>query len=159
MVILGIDPGIARTGFGVISAESDDIKVLDYGCIKTPSAEVKPVRLCAIFEQVSALIEKYRPEVLSLELLFFNRNTKTALTVGEARGVIMLCAGRLGVPVAEYTPLQVKDCLTGFGRAKKDEIRELLESDLGIDLSRVPIDASDALAIAICHNYHSDMED
>lgn len=158
MVILGIDPGIAKTGFGVIQADGEEVKSLEYGCIRTGTEDTKPDRLCVIFDEVSRVIKEHRPNLMAVELLFFNRNTKTALTVGEARGIILLAAGKFNIPVVEYTPLQVKECLAGFGRAKKDQVKEVVKIDLNLESEKIPIDASDALAIALCHHYLEGLE-
>ena len=153
MIVLGVDPGVATTGFGVIRFDDDEYTMLDYGCIKTAANEKKEKRLCEIFDGISGLISRHNPDILAIEKLFFNRNTKTALQVGEASGVILLAAGKADIPVAGYTPLQVKECLAGFGRAKKEQVREVVQMELELDFLPKPIDASDALAIALCH-YH-----
>lgn len=158
MIILGIDPGLAVTGYGVIDAREDAVECIDYGAIRTKETEKKENRLFLIFSLLDGIIEKHKPEVMAVELLFFNRNTKTALTVGEARGVVLLCAGKNRVPVCDYTPLQVKECLTGYGRAKKNEVREIVQIELEMDKPPRPIDASDALAIALCHCFLGDEE-
>jgi crossover junction endodeoxyribonuclease RuvC len=104
------------------------------------------------------IIEQYKPDVVSLESLFFNRNTKTALIVGEARGIVLLAAGKHSVPVVEFTPLQVKECLAGFGRAKKDAVAEVVKMELDIEDDKMPVDASDALGLAICYYRMDDIE-
>jgi crossover junction endodeoxyribonuclease RuvC len=158
MLVLGIDPGIAVTGYGFVRREGENLSCLSYGVIKTACGEKKEQRLSSIYREMEALIKKYRPQVMAVELLFFNRNTKTALTVGEARGVALLAAGLNGLPVYEYTPLQVKECLTGYGRAVKGDVREMVQSELCLDKPPTPIDASDALAIAICcHESEEDL--
>ncbi len=153
MVIVGVDPGVAKTGFGVVEVTEEFSNMLDYGCVRTSSDMAKEKRLCLIYDEISGVLAKYKPDVLALEKLFFNRNTKTALQVGEASGVIILAAGKAGVPLREYTPIQVKECLTGFGRADKTQVREVVRMELNMDVLPKPIDASDALAIALCH-YH-----
>lgn len=157
MIIMGIDPGIATTGFGIINLNGTGIKMLDYGVIRTRADEKKEIRLALIHSKISQLIEKYKPDVFAIEKLFFNRNTKTALQVGEARGVALLAAGQAEVEVFEYTPLQIKECLTGYGRSKKKVLREIVQVDLGLLDPPRPIDASDALAVALCHHYLTDL--
>jgi crossover junction endodeoxyribonuclease RuvC len=152
MVILGIDPGIAVTGFGVIRVENDQPVLLEYGAVRTNSEEKKPDRLSLIHRELTDLINKHKPDAIAVELLFFNRNTKTALTVGEARGVVLLTAGQAGIELFEYTPLQVKECLTGYGRTGKNDVREIVQMELELDKPPKPIDASDALAIALTHH-------
>lgn len=154
MLILGIDPGIAVTGYGII--ETNGPSCLGYGAIKTDKNEKKEIRLCSIHREIDALIRKFNPEAVVIELLFFNRNTKTALTVGEARGIALLAAGQNGLPVFEYTPLQVKESLTGYGRAEKEQVREMVQDHLSLETPPTPIDASDALAIALCHLFLCD---
>jgi crossover junction endodeoxyribonuclease RuvC len=158
MIILGIDPGIAVTGYGLIRIESDGPTLIEYGAIRTESGEKKEIRLAIIYGELSGLIKKHRPDVFAIESLFFNRNTKTALIVGEARGVALLAAGQEKLDVYEYTPLQVKECLSGYGRTKKNDLREVVQMELNIEKPPKPIDASDALAIALCHHFMSGIE-
>ena len=128
MKILGIDPGTARTGYGVIKSNNDEVEALDFGCICTSKEEPKEKRLAIIHQELLQLIKTHRPDIMAQELLFFNRNTKTALQVGEARGVILLAAALKNLPIREYTPLQVKDSLTGYGRASKKEVKVVILS-------------------------------
>ena len=159
MVILGIDPGLAKMGYGIVSVdEREEGKALAYGCLRTPKTDNKGQRLCYLYDRLMELFEKYKPDVLSLESLFFNRNTKTALTVGEARGIALLAAGKNNVPVVEFTPLQVKECLAGFGRAKKDAVADIVRMELDLGDEEMPVDASDALGIAICYYRMGDLE-
>jgi len=158
MIILGVDPGLAKTGYGVIEVGDEITRQLDFGCIKTPAEMRIEERLCMIFDGIKEVIDKHQPDVVALEMLFFNRNTKTATQVGRSSGVILLAAGKCGVPVKEYTPLQVKECLTGFGRATKNQLREMVQIDLDMESPPRPIDASDALAIALCHHHLADLE-
>lgn len=153
MIILGIDPGTATTGYGLIevSMKPELITPVDFGQIKTSKEHLMPDRLLKIFNSVSYLIEKYSPEVLVIERLFFNTNVKTALTVGQARGISILVAGKYKLPVFEYTALQAKMELTGYGRADKKEVSARVAELLDIKTQIKPVDASDALAIAICH--------
>ena len=151
MIILGIDPGIAVTGYGIINAGRESFQCLGYGAIRTKENVEKQKRLCLIHQQLDLIMKQYHPDAVAVELLFFNRNTKTALVVGEARGVVLLTVGLNDMPLFEYTPLQVKECLTGYGRATKNEVRDVVQMDLDMDKPPRPIDASDALAIAITH--------
>jgi crossover junction endodeoxyribonuclease RuvC len=153
MILLGIDPGTATTGYGLINVSTDPeaIYPVDYGQIKTSKEHLMPDRLLKIYTSVSYLIEKYSPEALVIEKLFFNTNVKTALTVGQARGISILAAGKYKLPVFEYTALQAKMELTGYGRAEKEEVSARVAELLDIKTKIRPIDASDALAIAICH--------
>jgi crossover junction endodeoxyribonuclease RuvC len=151
MIILGIDPGTAATGYGVIKADGGSCEVKGWGCLRTSASQEKGERLHEIYRGIADLIAVHRPDVLALERLFFNRNVRTAMAVGEARGVIILAAHRGSVPVEEYTALQVKEVLSGYGRASKKEIQEMLMVLLSMDKRPTPDDASDALALALCH--------
>ena len=160
VIILGIDPGIAITGYGVLQIEKDgSLKLLSYGAIRTKKNTPKPKRLSFIYGKLKGLVEKYEPNALAVELLFFNKNTQTAVTVGEARGVVLLLAGQMNIPVFEYTPLQVKETLTGYGRSSKQDLREIVQVELNMDSPPRPIDASDALAICLCHHFMENLED
>ncbi|MBI4035914.1 crossover junction endodeoxyribonuclease RuvC [Candidatus Daviesbacteria bacterium] len=151
MVILGIDPGIARVGWGVIKDEYGKQKALDYGCFETSPRINLEDRLTSIYDFIIDLIEKLTPEVLAVEQLYFAANSKTALIVGEARGVILLAASKSNIPTASYTPLQVKQALTGYGRADKNQIQSMVGSILHLFKKITQDDAADALAIAITH--------
>lgn len=150
MIILGIDPGTATTGYGVICVKNEHCAPLGFGCITTSKDDPKEKRLGKIYKDLKGIIEKFKPDCLALEQLFFNKNIKTALLVGEARGVIMLAAAHCGVKVAEYTPLEVKEVITGYGRATKDQVKDMVELNLGVEKIKKD-DAVDALAIALCH--------
>lgn len=141
MKILGIDPGSSITGYGIIDEET----IFDYGCIRPEN------NLSSLFKALNDLIARHKPEAMAVEKLFFSQNTKTALRVGEARGVIMLCGELLGLPIAEYTPLQVKVALTGYGKADKYQMQHMVKNLLKLKEIPKPDDAADALAIAICH--------
>lgn len=158
MRIMGIDPGVAVTGYGIIDVEEDSLFAVVFGCIRTSQEKARSVRLCEIYEEMIRIIEVNKPDFIAIEQLFFNKNTKTALQVGEARGVALLAAGKCGIDTGEYTPLQVKECLAGFGRAKKEQVKEIVRIELDLEDEEIPIDASDALAIAICHYYLSQMD-
>ena len=150
MIILGIDPGFAITGFGLIEKQGNDLKILDYGCITTKAGEDFSLRLKVIHEELEKIIKKYKPKVVAVEQLFFAKNVKTALLVGQARGVVLLSAIEKKLPLYEYTPLQVKQAITGYGAAQKKQIQQMVKIILGLKEVPKPDDAADALAIAIC---------
>lgn len=151
MKALGIDPGTAITGYGILEGESDSIRVVDYGCIRTSSKEPSSTRLKKIYSDIKKIISKYKPEYIVVERLFFGANTKTAMAVGQARGVIILAATQAGLEIAEYTPLEVKMALTGYGRADKNQIQQMVKRLLKLKAIPKPDDAADALAVALCH--------
>jgi len=151
LVILGIDPGFAITGYGVLSYNGNRFRVMDYGVIVTEADLPHPERLLLLEKRLTGIINEYRPESMSVEELFFNNNAKTALQVGQGRGVALLCAARAGIPVYEYTPIQVKQGVTGYGRAEKSQVQQMIKVLLGLPEIPKPDDAADALAVAICH--------
>ena len=151
MIILGIDPGLAIVGWGVIEHSGSHFKVLGYGAIETPAGIPTEQRLNMIYDGIKTLIETYHPDQIAVEELFFNTNITTGIRVAEARGVIIMCAYRLGVKVFEYTPLQVKQAVVGFGRAEKKQVITMVTMLLGLKKPPKPDDTADALAIAICH--------
>lgn len=155
MIILGIDPGTATTGWGVIEAFNGEkerkIKCLGYGCIKTPVDMVMPERLLLLKKGLKEIIRKYRPDYIILEKLFFGANSKTAMSVGQARGVIMLLTAEERISLVEYQGLQVKLLLTGYGRADKAKIQKVVRKMLSLKIKPKPDDAADALAVAICY--------
>ena len=151
MIILGIDPGLAIVGWGVIEYQNTKFRTLAYGSIQTPAGMRTEERLLAIFDGMNELIEKYRPDTMAVEELFFNTNITTGIRVAEARGVILLAAERAGVPMQEYTPLQVKQAVVGYGRADKKQVITMVTMLLGLSKPPKPDDTADALAIAICH--------
>lgn len=151
MIVIGIDPGLATVGFGVMKKEGNTITPVSYGCIRTPAGEEIPERLLEIYDEINVLFEKYAPDVVAVERLFFNRNVTNAMSVSEARGVIFLAAQQKHISVVEYTPLQVKQAITGSGRADKKQMQEMVQRLLNLDEPPKPDDAADALAIALCH--------
>ncbi len=155
MKVLGIDPGYAIIGYGVISSDGIRFKPLEFGAITTKAKTEFSERLSKIYDGIISLVEKYKPDALSIEKLFFNTNTTTAIDVAQARGVILLAAKKCGVPIFEYTPLQVKQSVTGYGRAEKHQVMEMTRSLLGLKEVPKPDDTADALAIAICHANYS----
>jgi crossover junction endodeoxyribonuclease RuvC len=153
MRILGIDPGIGRMGWGAVEFQSSKFKVQSYGCVETSPKQNVQDRLLEIYQQVSKLIQKHKPNVLAIEELFFNTNAKTAFVVGQARGVILLIAAQNKLDVAIYTPLQVKMALTGYGRAEKGQVGQMVKIILSLKDIPKPDDTADALAIAITHAF------
>lgn len=151
MIILGIDPGYAIVGYGVIKFDGTHYTTLDYGAVTTPAKTPFTTRLEMIYEGITEVMTKWKPEVLSIEELFFNSNTTTAIDVAQARGVILLAAVKCGVPVYEYTPLQVKQAVVGYGRAEKKQVMEMTRMLLNLKKVPKPDDTADALAMAICH--------
>jgi crossover junction endodeoxyribonuclease RuvC len=149
--VLGLDPGTATTGFGVVEGEMENLQLVEYGAILTPAGMPMPERLGLIYLQLNQLIARHRLDAISVEKLFFNRNVTTALSVGQARGVVLLASYQAGVAVFEYTPLEVKQALIGYGRATKDQIQQMVRMVLRLDHIPHPDDAADALANAICH--------
>lgn len=153
MVILGIDPGYAIVGWGVLEYNAGRFKVLDYGAITTPPSRSVEARLNMIYDALSEIIEKWKPENMAVEELFFNTNRTTGIVVAEARGIILLAAERHGVKIFEYTPLQVKQSVVGYGRAEKKQVIAMVTTLLGLKAPPKPDDTADALAIAICHGH------
>ena len=151
MRILGIDPGIAIVGFGFIDKVGSRITPVQYGCIQTKAHTDHALRLKDVYDSVVHLIEKYEPEAMAIEKLFFNRNVSTALTVSEARGVTILAAVQKGLPIGEYTPMQVKQAVVGYGNADKKQVQEMTRIILKLSTVPKPDDVADALAVAICH--------
>ena len=151
MIILGIDPGFAIVGWSVIESERGNIRPIAFGAITTPAHTDIEARLLMIERDLTAIIEKYSPEEMAIEELFFNTNITTAIAVAEARGVIICTAHRLGVKISEYTPLQVKQAVVGYGRAEKKQVIAMVTSLLKLDKPPKPDDTADAVAIAICH--------
>lgn len=150
MIVLGIDPGTANTGYGVVR-RGRTLAALDGGVITTPSTAAAEVRLTEIHARVSALIDEHRPDAVALEDLYFGQNVRSAFAVGQARGVVMLAAGQHRLPCASYTPQQVKGAVCGSGRAAKDQVTRMVQSLLRLPEPPRPDHAADALAVAICH--------
>lgn len=151
MVIIGIDPGFAIVGYGVIEYTHGRFRVLGYGAITTDAATPTEERIKIVYDELSELLRRYRPDEMAIEELFFNSNHTTAITVAEARGVLLLAAAQAGVRIFEYTPLQVKQSVVGYGRADKKQVIAMTNSILGLEKGPKLDDTSDALAIAICH--------
>jgi len=151
MRILGIDPGYAILGYGVVDYIGNHFEVVDYGAITTNAKMEMPDRLCKLYSELGEIINKYKPEDASVEELFFNSNAKTAIMVGQARGVAVLACAESGLNISEYTPLQIKQALVGYGRADKKQIQYMVRLLLNLDKVPKPDDTADALAAAICH--------
>lgn len=149
MRILGIDPGLERTGWGVVDSKGHDFVARDYGCIVTPKQDSLSERLLAIHLAVSAILDEHRPEVVAVEEIFFAKNAKSAIFVGHSRGVVLLAAGMRGLPVEEVTPLQVKSGVVGYGNATKEQVGVMIKEILGLAKVPRPDDTCDALAIAV----------
>ncbi len=153
MRILGIDPGLATIGYGIIDVENSKCKVISYGVISTPKDKTMPERLAIIESDLTTIIEKFSPNEVAIEELFFNTNITTGINVAHARGVIVLtCLKKVG-KLFEYTPLQIKQALTGYGRAEKRQIQEMTRTFLSLKSIPRPDDAADALAVALTHSY------
>ena len=151
MVILGIDPGLAIVGWGVVEYSGSRFRTLGYGSVQTPSTMSTEDRLVEIHRRIRALIEIYKPDCMAVEELFWNTNQTTGIRVSEARGVILLSGAECGVPIFEYTPLQVKQSVVGYGRAEKKQVITMVTMLLKLEKPPKPDDTADALAIAICH--------
>ena len=152
MVILGIDPGLAIVGWGVIESYRGNIRPLAYGAITTPAHTDIEQRLLMIRNDLKEVISKYKPDEMAIEELFFNTNITTGIAVAEARGVILCTAHELGVKISEYTPLQVKQAVVGYGKAEKHQVIAMVTSLLKLKQAPKPDDTADAIAIAICHS-------
>jgi len=152
MRILGIDPGTGILGFGVIDVEKGKPQLVDAGVIRTPVKEDDAVRLQTIYEELTDIIAQNKPQIMSVEKLYFSRNVTTAMTVAQARGVVLLTAMQAGLEIHEYNPMQIKQALTGYGKADKKQMQEMVKAILGLKAIPKPDDAADALAAAITHS-------
>jgi crossover junction endodeoxyribonuclease RuvC len=169
MLVMGLDPGLAITGYGLIRESlpdpsgrpgaRDDLALVEYGTVTTPAGQPLPDRLLAIHDELGGLIAKHRPDVVAVEELFFGRNVTTAFIVGQARGVAILSVARAGIPVREYKPVVVKQAIAGYGKAPKAQMQEMVRMLLNMDHVPKPDDAADALAVAICHVYRARLEE
>lgn len=151
MTILGIDPGYAIVGFGILQAQRGQARLVRCGAINTPAGVPMPRRLVQIQEDLETLIRTFSPDVMAIEELFFNTNVTTAIGVAQARGVILMTAAKLGVEIFEYSPSQVKQAVVGYGKAEKHQVMEMTRRLLGLAAVPKPDDAADAVAIALCH--------
>ena len=155
MIILGIDPGYAIVGWGIIDYTANRFSVIDYGAVTTEAKTPFNERLEAVYDGVEDIIKRYKPSALAIEKLFYNTNAKTVIDVAQARGVINLAAVKNSVPIFEYTPLQVKQSVVGYGRAEKKQVQEMTKRILNLPEIPKPDDTADALAMAICHAHTS----
>ena len=157
MIIIGIDPGYAIVGIGVVEYVGNKCRTLEYNAITTPAGMPTVERLKKIYTEMTMYIDKYKPNAVAIEELFFNSNQKTAINVAQARGVLLVAVANKNVPISEYTPLQVKQSVTGYGRADKKQIQSMVKMILGLNVIPKPDDAADALALAICHAHSNKM--
>lgn len=151
VLVLGIDPGTATTGYGLVQEEGDALRAVAFGVIRTEPDVPLPQRLASLYAQLSELVQTYQPDAAAVEELFFSRNVRTAMAVGQARGVVLLALAHAHIPLDEYTPRQVKQAVAGYGSAAKDQVQEMVRLLLNLPDVPQPDDAADALAIAICH--------
>ncbi|HZU87310.1 MAG TPA: crossover junction endodeoxyribonuclease RuvC [Anaerolineaceae bacterium] len=159
MLVLGIDPGTATTGYGVIrETEAGDEEMVAYGVILTPAGMPLEERLLLLHQQLQEILLLHRPQCAAVEKLFFQKNVRTAMAVGQARGVVLLALAEAGLPIGEYTPLEVKQAVVGYGGADKKQVQEMVKALLRLDKIPKPDDAADALAVAICHLHSSRVE-
>lgn len=159
MRVLGIDPGIATMGFGFIDKIGHRLVPVQYGSIETEAGTPTEVRLRQIYEASCTLLDRYQPDTIAVEKLFFNKNVTNAFSVGQARGVLLLAAAQRGLPVGEYTPMQVKQAVAGYGAAEKKQVQEMVKMMLKLQKVPKPDDVADALAVAICHAHSSALND
>lgn len=151
MLILGIDPGLATIGFGLVLKNGDKYRAVEYGAITTAPKQMIEKRLSEIYDEMVALLERTKPDCMAIEEIFFNNNITTAIDVSMARGVILLAAYKCGVDIYEYTPLEVKSSVVGYGRAEKQQVQYMVKMMLGLNETPKPDDTADALALALCH--------
>jgi crossover junction endodeoxyribonuclease RuvC len=151
MIILGVDPGTATTGYGIIEEKAGNLSLVDFGVILTKPDHTLEQRLEILYDQLSDIIDEYNPDEIAIEELFFSTNVKTAMSVSHARGVILLATQKAGIPMSEYTPNQVKNGICGYGSADKKQVQKMVQMLLKLSESPQPDDAADALAVAICH--------
>jgi len=151
MLIVGIDPGTATTGYGLVRDTDNGIEVVDFGVVVTPAGERPEIRLLQLYQELNQIMLLHRPQSGAVERLFFQRNVSTAIGVSQARGVAMLVMAQNSIPVSEYTPLEVKQAVTGYGKADKNQVQQMVKALLELEDIPRPDDAADALAIAICH--------
>ena len=157
MLVLGIDPGTAITGYGLVREEEEGLVLVGCGVITTPADQLLPQRLQAIYHGLTTIIAQHRPDQVAVEELFFSRNVRTALSVGQARGVVLLAAAEAGLPLHEYKPLEVKQTVAGYGGADKRQVQEMVRMLLQLERVPEPDDAADAVAVAVCHIHSARM--
>jgi len=157
VLILGIDPGTAITGYGLVREDAGEVALVDYGVITTPAGQPLPERLQTIYQGLADVANEYQPDAAAVEELFFSRNVRTALSVGHARGVTLLALADAGLPIHEYKPLEVKQAIAGYGGADKRQVQEMVRMLLDLDHTPQPDDAADAVAVAVCHIHSARM--
>ena len=153
MRILGIDPGFAITGYSIIDYQGNKFKLIDSGAVTTKAGESFPLRLTKIYDDLSMIIDEYKPDAISVEELFFNNNVKTAINVAQARGVVLVVGGQKQIPTYEYTPLQIKQAVAGYGRADKIQVQKMVKAILNVEMLQKLDDTTASLAAAICHSH------
>lgn len=159
MRILGIDPGYAILGYGIIDKVGNHFSTVAYGSILTDAKMDMPERLCVLYDELTSIIEEYKPEEAAIEELFFNNNAKTAILVGQARGIAVLACAKADLKISEYTPLQIKQALVGYGRAEKKQVQQMVKAILNLEKVPKPDDTADALAAAVCHGHSASGND
>ena len=159
MKIIGIDPGLVQTGYGIINVSNNQTSLIDYGIIKPPQKDSLANRLLTIFNDVCEIISSYNPQILAIEEVFFGKNVKSAMRLGQARGASMVAAASKGIPIYEYSARKVKQSVTGNGNAHKTQVQFMVKVKLKMAHNPEPMDAADALAIALCHNHQFKMAD
>ncbi len=157
MRVLGIDPGLAVTGYSIVEDQGNRLRAIDFGVLRTPADMETPERLLLIYDSIRKLIDDHKPDCAALEELFYNKNAKTALIIGHARGAVVVACAKGGLAQYEYTPLQVKQSVVGYGRAEKKQVQQMVKLLLNLKEIPRPVDAADALAVAICHLHSSHM--
>jgi crossover junction endodeoxyribonuclease RuvC len=157
VLVLGIDPGTAITGYGLVHEQDDGLSLVECGVVTTPSSQPLPERLQTIYRSLSDVIRRCQPEQAAVEELFFSRNVRTALSVGHARGVALLALADAGLPIYEYKPLEIKQAVAGYGGADKQQVQEMVRMLLNLDRVPQPDDAADAVAVAVCHIHSARM--
>ncbi len=155
MIVLGIDPGLTKTGFGLLSISNDTPKIIDYGIIEPNKNDNLSKRLYSIYTDMNQLIEMFNPTIVSIEDIFYGRNVKSALLLGQARGIAMLCAAKYDIPVFEYSAKKVKQAVTGNGNADKTQLQYMIKQIFKLKQLPTPLDASDAIGIALCYIYQT----
>ena len=151
MIILGIDPGLITTGYGLLKVKNNNSEILDFGTISPNRKKILSQRLSTIYSDISYIIDKYKPTIMAIEEVFYGKNVKSALLLGHARGVAMVCASIKNIPVFEYSARKVKQSVTGNGTAHKSQVQYMVMKQFNINNANIPLDASDAIAIALCH--------
>ena len=157
MLVIGLDPGLATTGYALVRGQGERLEAVDYGVIRTPPRVPLPDRLLMLHDQLDELLQRYGPAVAGVEELFFSANAQTAMLVGQARGVLLVTLAQAGIDIAEYKPMQIKQAVTGYGGADKLQVQEMVRMLLGLDELPRPDDAADALAICICHHHSAQL--